>query len=66
MVETRDSGGHFEEVVLRPVITVGDHTMIDRAHALHDEAAALWFIASSVNFPVHHEPPHRRRMDTLG
>jgi organic hydroperoxide reductase OsmC/OhrA len=30
--------------------------MVDRAQELHHEAAALCFIAASVNFPVRHEP----------
>ena len=42
--------------MLRPVVTVAEAGMIERAQALHDEAAALCFIAASVNFPVSHEP----------
>jgi organic hydroperoxide reductase OsmC/OhrA len=56
MAETDDGGGHFEEVVLRPLVTVSEPGMIKRAQALHHEAAALCFIAASVNFPVRHEP----------
>ena len=56
MAETPDGGGHFEEVVLRPVVTVAEPGMVDRAQELHHEAAALCFIAASVNFPVRHEP----------
>ena len=56
MVETPDGGGHFEDVVLRPVVTVAEASMVERAEAAHAEAAALCFIASSVNFPVRHEP----------
>lgn len=55
MVETPD-GGHFEEVVLRPAVTVATADMVDAAEALHAEASRRCFIASSVNFPVHHEP----------
>jgi organic hydroperoxide reductase OsmC/OhrA len=55
MVETPDGGGHFEDVVLRPVVTVAAADMVERAHALHAEASAVCFIASSVNFPVRHE-----------
>jgi organic hydroperoxide reductase OsmC/OhrA len=51
-----DDGGRFEEVVLRPVVTVADESMVERAAALHHEAAQRCFIASSVNFPVRHEP----------
>jgi organic hydroperoxide reductase OsmC/OhrA len=56
MAETPNGGGHFEEVVLRPVVTVAAEEMAERAHALHKKASELCFIASSVNFPVHHEP----------
>ena len=48
-------GGHFTSVTLRPVVTIsaGDPEV---ARAVHAEASELCFIASSVNFPVHHEP----------
>ena len=51
-------GGHFTSVTLRPVVTIsaGDPTV---ARAIHAEAGALCFIASSVNFPVGHEPTLR-------
>lgn len=49
------NGGHFVSVTLRPRVTIagGD---VDLANRLHAEASELCFIASSVNFPVHHEP----------
>ena len=56
MVETDEGGGQFVDVVLRPVVTVAEPGMVERAQALHEDAAALCFIASSVNFPVRHEP----------
>jgi len=56
MVETPDGGGHFEDVVLRPVVTVAAREMVERAQALHEDASAVCFIAASVNFPVRHEP----------
>jgi organic hydroperoxide reductase OsmC/OhrA len=56
MAEAADGGGHFTEVVLRPRVTVASPDMIDTATALHGEASAKCFIASSVNFPVRHEP----------
>lgn len=48
-------GGRFAEVTLHPVVTIssGDPEV---ALAIHADANALCFIASSVNFPVHHEP----------
>jgi organic hydroperoxide reductase OsmC/OhrA len=56
MAETEDGGGHFTEVVLRPSVTVASADMADRARELHGEASEKCFIASSVNFPVRHEP----------
>lgn len=49
------AGGRFTAVVLRPTVTVSDPGVVERALALHSEAAARCFIASSVNFPVRHE-----------
>jgi len=56
--QTPDGGGRFTEAVLRPVVTIASG---DPAEALeaHAEASALCFIASSVNFPVRHEPELR-------
>lgn len=49
-------GGHFTHVLLRPVVTIVDPAQVDLARSIHQEAAAACFIASSVNFPVEHEP----------
>jgi organic hydroperoxide reductase OsmC/OhrA len=52
MAENADGSGQFVRIVLRPAIRLsagGDKT---RAHALHQEAHALCFIARSVNFPI--------------
>jgi len=56
MAETADGGGRFTEVVLRPRVTVAEAGMAGAAAALHAQAHAKCFIASSVNFPVRHEP----------
>lgn len=56
MAETDDDGGHFTEVVLRPRVTVAGPEMVGAAVKLHEDAGARCFIASSVNFPVRHEP----------
>lgn len=56
MVQTPDGGGHFTEAVLRPRVTVAAPGMVERATALHGAAHKACFIASSVNFPVRHEP----------
>ncbi len=55
MAQTPDGGGRFEEVVLRPRVTVADPTMVERATASHADASRLCFIAASMNFPVRHE-----------
>ena len=56
MVETGDGGGRFTEVLLRPRVTVATAEMVERATVLHEDAHRLCFIASSVNFPVRHNP----------
>jgi organic hydroperoxide reductase OsmC/OhrA len=56
MAQTEDGGGHFTEVVLRPSVTVASAGMAGMAAKLHEEASEKCFIASSVNFPVRHEP----------
>jgi organic hydroperoxide reductase OsmC/OhrA len=56
MAETDDDGGHFTEVVLRPRVTVADAGLTEAAAKLHTQASAKCFVASSVNFPVRHEP----------
>ena len=48
-------GGRFESVTLRPRVTIASGDL-ELAQRLHAEASELCFIASSVNFPVHHEP----------
>jgi organic hydroperoxide reductase OsmC/OhrA len=59
MEETPDGGGRFTEVTLRPVVTVSEESMADAARDLHDRAHQRCYIASSVNFPVRHEPEIR-------
>ena len=56
MQESEDGSGHFSAVILRPVVVVTDAGMLTKAAALHHEANKFCFIASSVNFPVRHEP----------
>lgn len=56
MATTSDGGGHFTSVTLRPAVTVSDPSQVELAQSLHEEASSLCFIASSVNFPVEHEP----------
>jgi organic hydroperoxide reductase OsmC/OhrA len=56
MEQTEDGGGHFTSVTLRPRVTVADASQEALATSLHEEASRMCFIASSVNFPVRHEP----------
>ena len=58
MEQTADGGGHFTSVTLRPVVTISSGNP-DLASSLHHEASTKCFIASSVNFPVGHEPEIR-------
>ncbi|HEY9473494.1 MAG TPA: OsmC family protein [Mycobacteriales bacterium] len=51
MVQTGASG-RFTEVMLHPVVTVADPSMVDKALAMHDNVHEACFVASSVNFPV--------------
>ena len=56
MIETADGGGRFTTVVLRPVVTVREAGMVEKAMSLHHEANSFCFVANSMNFPVRHEP----------
>jgi organic hydroperoxide reductase OsmC/OhrA len=56
MVEKADGSGYFREVTLRPLVTITDAALVEKAKALHHEANRYCFIASSMNFPVHHQP----------
>jgi organic hydroperoxide reductase OsmC/OhrA len=56
LVETPDGGGHFEEVVLQPQVTITTPEKMDRAIALHERAHDLCYVANSVNFDVRAEP----------
>ena len=49
----------FEQVTLRPRVTITVEDRIEQARALHARAHERCFIANSVNFPVGHEPDIR-------
>ena len=53
---TEDGGGHFEEVTLRPTVTIRKGYDPELARSLHARAHHLCFIANSVNFEVRVEP----------
>jgi len=52
MVEKKNGGGYFKEVVLYPSITITAGSNRRSAKDLHDRAHELCFIANSVKFPV--------------
>ncbi len=56
MLETKDGGGRFTEVLLAPRVTVQKGADLALARQLHEKAHHLCFIANSVNFPVRCEP----------
>ncbi|MDO5499701.1 MAG: OsmC family protein [Propionibacteriaceae bacterium] len=56
MMEQEGIGGRFTEVLLRPRVTITDPAHVALMPALHEEAGAVCFIASSMNFPVRHDP----------
>ena len=56
MEESASGGGRFTEVVLHPLVTVSDASMIEKATELHEEANEKCFIAQSCNFPIRHQP----------
>ncbi len=56
MIETKDGGGRFAEVILKPEITITSTSDPAVATSLHEQAHHLCFIANSVNFSVQCEP----------
>lgn len=48
-------GGRFEEVTLRPRVTIANVEGVERAVQLHDTAHELCFIANSCSVPVRHK-----------
>jgi organic hydroperoxide reductase OsmC/OhrA len=56
MSQKPDGSGQFEEVVLRPEVSVAPSDREALAVSLHQRAHEMCFIANSVNFPVRNEP----------
>jgi len=54
LVLDASGGGKFEEVTLRPRVTIADSD-VERAAKLHDKAHELCFIANSCSVPIRHE-----------
>ncbi|MGH6837219.1 MAG: OsmC family protein [Methylocella sp.] len=55
LIESQESGGYFESVLLRPQVTLESGDIREALH-LHQDAHKKCFIANSVNFPVLLEP----------
>ena len=58
-LDQRGIGSRITEATLRPCVTVADAAHLDLVPALHAEAGQACFIASSVAFPITHEPTTR-------
>ena len=56
MEENSDGGGHFTQVILKPVVTVAAGADHEVALQLHETAHQRCFIANSVKFPVLCQP----------
>lgn len=54
MEELSNGSGHFTEIVLHPIVTVSNETMVAAAKELHEKANKMCFIANSVKFPIRH------------
>ena len=61
MTEDGAGGGRFTEIVLHPLVTVAEASMVETAERLHHDANRSCFIASSLNLPVTHEARTRVR-----
>ena len=49
---TKEGGGHFTDVVLRPQVVVEEQRTLEKARYFHGEVHKYCFIARSVNFRV--------------
>lgn len=56
MEEKPGGGGYFTKVTLNPVVTITEVSRIEEANHLHKKANERCFIATSVKFPVYHNP----------
>jgi len=52
MIESSAGGGQFKEVILNPIISVSEASMISKLDTIHELAHKKCFISNSVNFPV--------------
>ena len=56
MQEETNGAGKFISLCLRPLVTVAEASMVEKAEQLHNAANEKCFIANSLNFPVTHHP----------
>jgi len=56
MIQTAKGGGRFDEIVLRPQVTIDAGADPNQARELHKRAHECCFIANSLNCSVHCEP----------
>jgi organic hydroperoxide reductase OsmC/OhrA len=56
MVTGTDGGGQFTKIVLMPLVTVQNESMIDMAVKLHHKAHEMCFLSNSVNFEITVQP----------
>ena len=56
MRERADGSGSFSSVTLSPRIEITAESDAELAMALHEDAHRMCFVASSVTFPVVHQP----------
>ncbi len=52
MIEDSQTGGHFQEIILNPMVFVDGDKKEEIMIQLHDLAHQKCFIANSVNFPI--------------
>ena len=56
LTQNSTGSGRFTEVILNPIVTVTEKSMIESANELHTKAHEFCFIANSVNFEVKQKP----------
>jgi organic hydroperoxide reductase OsmC/OhrA len=52
MIEDAQIGGHFQEIILHPIVIVNGEKQEEIMEQLHELAHQKCFIANSLNFPV--------------
>ena len=65
MTEDGIRGGAFDQVTLRPRVTITADDDPEVALRLHDDASATCFIAQSMRFPIKHEPVVKQSAGTI-